>query len=197
MTYGVVQVPSTKLPARSAIDMKTTPPDNPAGPFQEGQPFNSAKKQVLIEALRIAPAQLREAVDGLVDSQLDTLYKNWTIRQITHHVADSHVHSYIRFKWSLTETNPTIKAYEEADWVLLDDCKQGSVLPALGLLDGLHAKWVQVLESMDEAEYAKTFVHPQSGETVDLWTALNYYPWHARHHTGQILWLREANGWLS
>lgn len=133
---------------------------------------------------------------GLSDAQLDTKYRNWTIRQITHHVADSHLNSLVRFKWALTEEQPRIKAYEEGDWVNLLDAQAGDVEPSLLLLDGLHAKWVQVLRSMTRQQYSRTFLHPQSGDSVSLWTALNSYAWHGRHHTGQIHWVRERNGWL-
>ena len=173
----------------------TQTPDNPAGEFAFVVTYDEALKAPLVDDIRQAPARLREAVSGLTDTQLDTLYRNWTIRQIVHHIADSHVHSYIRFKWALTESNPTIKAYEEADWVLLDDSKLGDIEPPLALLDGLHAKWTQLLDSMTAEQFARTFVHPQTGETVTLWTAINYYPWHGKHHTGQILWLREWNNW--
>lgn len=173
----------------------TLAPDNPAGEFQPFETYDENLRSELTAILRVAPKNLRDAVHGLSDKQLDTKYRNWSIRQITHHVADSHVHSLIRFKWTLTEDQPTIKAYEEADWVLLDDSKSGDVAPALALLDGLHTKWVQVIETMTEEQFARSFIHPQSGETVSLWSALNYYPWHCRHHTGQILWLREQNGW--
>jgi uncharacterized damage-inducible protein DinB len=175
--------------------MTAEPPDNPAGPFVLVESYDEVAKRRFIETIHQAPSRLRDAVSNLADSQLDTLYKNWTVRQIVHHIADSHVHVYIRFKWALTEDNPTIKAYEEADWVLLNDSKLGAVEPSLALLDGLHAKWVQLIESMTQQQFARTFLHPQSGETVDLWSALNYYPWHSLHHTGQILWLREQHGW--
>ncbi|TWU49271.1 YfiT family bacillithiol transferase [Rubripirellula reticaptiva] len=170
-------------------------PDNPSGPFDPVETFDEVKKTELIEIVKQAPARLREAVVALTDSQLETLYRNWTIRQIAHHIADSHLHSIIRFKWALTEDNPIIKAYEEGDWVRLSDAKSGNVEPSLLLLDGLHAKWVQVLESMTEEQFGRTFRHPQSGKTVDLWFALNNYAWHGRHHTAQILWLRDQNGW--
>ena len=172
-----------------------TPPDNPAGTLEVVECFDETVRTELIEMLQQAPVQLRTAVAGLTDARLDTRYRNWTIRQIVHHIADSHIHAYIRFKWALTEDNPTIKAYEEADWVLLGDCRFGDVEPSISLLDGLHAKWVQTLESMSPEQFARTFVHPQTGETVSLWAALNYYPWHSRHHTGQILWLRDRHGW--
>lgn len=177
--------------------MTESPPSHPAGPLPAVRAFAEAAKVELIAILRHAPANLRSAVAGLTDAQLDSLYKNWSIRQIAHHLADSHVHSYIRFKWALTEDNPTIKAYEEADWVRLDDCRLGDVAPALALLEGLHAKWVQVLLSMTADQFSRTFLHPQTGETVSLWTALNYYAWHSRHHTAQILWLRDRHGFIS
>ncbi len=170
-------------------------PECPAGPFEPVEPFDPEVKTELIAIVRQAPARLREAVSGLADSQLDTLYRNWTIRQITHHIADSHLHSMIRFKWALTEDSPTIKAYEEGVWVKLCDAKSGDVEPSLLLLDGLHAKWVQVLESMTTEQFGRTFHHPQSDETVSLWLALNNYAWHGRHHTAQILWLRNQHGW--
>lgn len=175
--------------------MATQPPDNPAGPFDPVAVFDEQVRSRLIDVVRGAPSQLRKAVDGLSNAQLDTKYKNWTIRQIAHHIADSHLHSIIRFKWALTEDHPTIKAYEEGDWVQLSDAQSGDVEPSLLMLSGLHAKWVQVLESMTEAQYGRRFHHPQSGESVSLWLALNNYAWHGRHHTAQILWLREQNGW--
>ena len=175
--------------------MSITPPANPAGEFEPIATYNESDKTSLIAAIGRAPAELRRAVEGLSEGQLDTRYRNWTIRQIAHHIADSHLHSVIRFKWALTEECPTIKAYEEGDWVQLEDCRSGKLEPALMLLDGLHAKWTQILESMTADQYQRRFLHPQTGETVDLWLALNSYAWHGRHHTGQILWLREQNNW--
>lgn len=172
-----------------------TTPDNPAGEFQPIDNYSDADRAVLIDEIRTAPGKLRDAVAGLSDEQLNTKYRNWTIRQITHHLADSHLHSIIRFKWALTEDHPTIKAYEEGDWVQTTDSRDGDLEPALALLDGLHAKWVQLLEAMTADQFARTFHHPQSNESVSLWQALNSYAWHGRHHTGQILWLRERNGW--
>ncbi len=171
--------------------MTLTPPENPAGVLPRIQPYDDAIGCSLIDVLRHAPQNLRDAVADLSDGQLDTKYKNWTIRQIVHHIGDSHVHSYIRFKWALTEDNPMIKAYEEADWVGLSDCQRGDIEPSLRLLEGLHAKWVQTLQAMTADQFSRTYVHPQSSETVSLWRALNDYAWHARHHTAQIQWLRD------
>ena len=170
-----------------------SPPDNPVGPFEPQAEYSDETRDQLIDVLRQAPANLRAAVAGLTDEQLDTKYRNWTIRQIVHHLADSHVQSYIRFKWTQTEDHPTIKADEEADWVALPDAAAGDIAPALALYEAMHQRWLQSLLTMTEPDFARTFHHPQSDETVTLWQALNYYPWHSRHHTGQILWLREQH----
>ena len=105
------------------------------------------------------------------------------------------MNSYIRFKWTLTEERPTIKAYDEGRWAALDDSRQGDIRAPLGLLDGLHARWVQLMRSLSEAQFARSFVHPETTEVVTLDAALSYYAWHGRHHMGQIRWLREQNGW--
>lgn len=175
--------------------MTPTPPDHPAGPFEPVADYDELVKSELIASIRQAPARLRDATAGLTDVQLDTLYRNWTVRQITHHVADSHLQSIIRFKWTLTEDQPTIKAYDQDDWAALADGRHGDIQPTLALLDGLHWKWVQLLESMTEAQYARAFTHPETGASVSLWQALNLYAWHGRHHTAQIAWLREHRGW--
>src|SRR5262249_33016474 len=171
------------------------PPQNPAGAFVPEASYTPQRREELIAVIENAPAALREAVAGLSEEQLDTRYRNWTIRQIVHHVADSHVNSYIRFKWALTEDVPTIKAYDEGRWVALEDSRAGDIQAPLALLHGLHSTWVQLLRSMTDAQFARTFHHPESGETVSLSTALASYAWHCRHHTGQILWLREQHGW--
>lgn len=171
--------------------MTAATPDNPVGEFQTPGAYDNGLKAALIQTIAALPAKLRSTVAGLTDQQLDSPYRNWSVRQIVHHLADSHIHSYVRFKWTLTEDSPTIKAYEEGDWAVLADSKQADVSTSLLLLDGLHARWVFALESMSAEQFARTFHHPQSGEHVSLWTALNYYAWHGEHHTGQIQWLRE------
>ncbi len=134
-------------------------------------------------------------MQGLDDAQLDTPYRNWTIRQITHHLADSHLHVMIRFKWALTEDNPVIKAYNEADWVRLADNRKGAVEPSLALLEGIHTKWVQVLDSLSEEQFERTYHHPETDQDVRLWITLQNYVWHSKHHTAQITWLRQQHGW--
>ena len=172
--------------------MNSEPPQNPIGPFVPAKDYGSEKRQELIDNLSRLPSQLREAVAGLSEGQLDTKYRNWSIRQIVHHIADSHINCYVRFKWALTEDSPRIKAYDEGLWSQLGESQSGDIEPSLLLLEGLHARWVQLLRSMSDADFDRTFVHPESGETVSLHSALAYYPWHGNHHTGQILWIRET-----
>jgi uncharacterized damage-inducible protein DinB len=170
-------------------------PQNPAGAFVLEANYDQQRREEFITIIQTAPAALRKAVAGLSKEQLDTRYRNWTLRQIVHHMADSHVNSYIRFKWALTEERPTIKAYDEGRWAALEDSHTGDVEAPLALLEGLHARWVQLLRSMSSEQFARSFVHPETGATVSLAEALPYYAWHCRHHTGQILWLREQQGW--
>jgi uncharacterized damage-inducible protein DinB len=157
--------------------------------------YGTARRGELITVLEQAPTLLRQAIHGLSEEQLDIRYRNWTIRQIIHHLADSHVHSYIRFKWALTEDQPTIKAYDENRWAALEDSRHGSIQPPLALLDGLHVCWVQMLRSLGEQSFTRAFTHPETSKSVSLDAALCYYAWHCRHHTAQITWLRERHGW--
>jgi DinB superfamily len=172
-----------------------TPPQYPAGPLVLEDGYDPARRAELIAVIEAAPANLRRAVAGLTEAQLDTRYKNWTIRQIVHHLTDSHVNSYVRFKLTLTEDRPTIKPYFEDRWVALEDARTGDIAIPLALLECLHAGWVQLLRAMTEAQFARSYFHPESGETVSLKAALSSYAWHCGHHTGQITWLREQNGW--
>ena len=170
--------------------MQTDRPEFPVGAFAPADEVTDDMRRAWIADLSELPAQLREAVEGLSDSQLDTKYRNWTIRQIVHHIADSHVNSYIRFKWALTEDTPTIKAYDEGLWSDLSESRIGTVAPSLQLLDGLHSRWCQLLATLTPANYERAFVHPETKSSITLNSALCYYAWHGKHHTGQILWLR-------
>lgn len=170
-------------------------PQYPAGPFEGEEHYHHQHLKEFVAAIEGAPTTLRRAVAGLSDAQLDTRYRNWTIRQIVHHLADSHVNSFVRFKWTLTEERPTIKAYDEGRWAEMEDSRTGDVRAPLALLEGLHASWVQLLRCMSEEQFARSFIHPENGDTVSLYAALSYYAWHCRHHTGQITWLREQHGW--
>jgi uncharacterized damage-inducible protein DinB len=129
-------------------------------------------------------------LQGLTEEQLNTKYKNWSIKQIVNHLADSHVNSYVRFRWTLTEATPTIKAYDENLWSDLPDAKNGNLEPSLTMLDGIHQRWVRLFRSMTDEQFGKAFIHPD-GRTITLTRALGIYAWHCRHHTGQVLWLRE------
>ncbi len=170
-------------------------PQFPAGAFVPDEHYSEKRCKESITVIEQAPAALRAAVDGLSEEQLATRYRNWTIRQIVHHLADSHVNAYVRFKLALTEERPTIKPYDEGQWVALADSRSGDLAAPLALMDGLHASWVQLLRSMTEEQYARRYFHPEMGEEVPLFRALGSYAWHCRHHTGQILWLREHHGW--
>jgi uncharacterized damage-inducible protein DinB len=169
-------------------------PQYPAGPFVPEEGYDAQRRAELIAVLAEAPAALRGLVGGLPDERLDVRYRNWTIRQIVHHLADSHVNSYIRFKWALTEDRPTIKAYDEGRWAALEDSRAGDVRAPLALLDGLHARWVQLLRSLTEEQLARAFLRPETGSAVSLNAALCYYAWHCKHHTAQIAWLLRRQG---
>ncbi len=166
-------------------------PQYPVGPYNSEEDNQPSRREALISVIEKAPQALREAVKGLSDAQLDAKYKNWTIRQIVHHLADSHVNSYIRFKWALTEDNPVIKAYDDGKWAELDDSKLGPIEAPLAMMEGVHKQWVVLLKSMTDDHFARTFVHPTNNRVTVLSNALGIYAWHGRHHTGQILWMRE------
>jgi hypothetical protein len=170
-------------------------PQNPAGAFEPEENYGPQRREEFLAVIEGCPGALRRAVAGLSDAQLDTRYRNWTIRQIVHHLADSHVNSYIRFKWALTEELPTIKAYDEGRWAALDDSRTGDIQAPLALLEGLHARWSQLLRTMTEDQFGRCFIHPETGKTVSLSAALCSYAWHCRHHTAQITWLRQQHGW--
>jgi uncharacterized damage-inducible protein DinB len=176
-------------------DVSMEAPQYPAGAFVPEENYGPARRDEFIAVIAQAPATLRQAVDGLSEEQLDTLYRNWTIRQIVNHLADSHVNCYVRFKWALTEDLPTIKPYDEGRWAALADSRSGDVRVPLALLEGLHARWVHLLCSMTEEQFARSFFHPETGQSVTLRAALCSYAWHCRHHTAQITWLRQQRGW--
>lgn len=171
-------------------------PRYPVGKFSppEGAVAPEERRQ-LLEQVAEAPAKLRAAIQGLTETQLDTPYREggWTPRQVVHHVADSHMNAFIRFKLGLTEDNPTVKPYAEDLWADLADQK----LPidvSLPIVDNVHRRWVTVLRSMKETDWARTFVHPALGvQRLDRSLAL--YAWHGRHHVAHITSLREQKGW--
>lgn len=166
------------------------PPQFPAGPFVAQDTHGAGDLHAWIGEIEQAPERLRRAVSGLSDAQLGTKYKNWTIRQITHHLADSHLNAYVRYKLALTENRPTVKPYDESLWSLLADAQHAALESSLHMLGGLHARWTHLLRSLPDAAFERAFYHPESREVVPLWRALASYAWHGRHHTAQIEWVR-------
>ena len=149
-----------------------------------------------IADIEATPRNMRNAIAGLNDSQLDTPYRDggWTVRQVVHHVPDSHMNSYIRFKFALTENEPTIKPYDEAMWANLVDARSAPVEASLNLLEGLHHRWTILLRSLSEDDVKRRFFHPELGVvTIDQYIAL--YSWHSRHHVAHITTLRKNKGW--
>jgi uncharacterized damage-inducible protein DinB len=148
-----------------------------------------------IQVLRELPERLTAAIAGLDDAQLDTPYREggWTVRQLVHHLPDSHANCYVRFKLALTEDWPTIKSYDEAAWANLADSRL-PVDVSLALITALHARWVSLLESMSEDDFRKGYNHPENGKQT-LAVALALYDWHSRHHTAHITTLRARQGW--
>ena len=159
----------------------------PIGKFSPPASYTSEDIRHWITVIKLFPGKLRLAEMSLNEKQLDTQYRTggWTIRQVVHHVADSHMNSLLRFKWTLTEKNPVIKPYQEADWALLPDYRM-PVEPSLKILEGLHQHWVMLLESFTEDEWNRTYIHPASGDTVDLKKALCLYAWHCNHHLAHV-----------
>jgi uncharacterized damage-inducible protein DinB len=150
----------------------------------------------MIQQIAATPSALAAAVKGLTDAQLDTPYRpgGWTPRQIVHHLVDSHMNAYIRFKLGMTEDNPTIKAYDEKKWAETVDGATAPVETSLAMIDGLHRRWVQFLTSMDMNGFARTIQHPERGPMA-LSDLLQLYAWHGRHHTAHITGLRQRMGW--
>jgi hypothetical protein len=170
-------------------------PQNPAGAFEPEPNCSRQRRAEFIAAIEFAPSLVRAAVAGLSEQQLDAKYRNWTIRQIVHHLTDSHVNSYVRFKWTLTEEHPTIKAYDEGRWAELADSLTGDVDIPLAMMEALHARWVVLLRLMTDADFERSFFHPESKQDINLNAALSYYSWHCRHHTAQINWVRQRHSW--
>ena len=171
------------------------PPLFPAGEFTPPGPCDADQKATYVQQLLDAPEKIRKSVEGLTDEQLDTKYKNWTIRQIVHHLADSHMNAYIRFKWALTEEGPLIKSYDETAWSEVIDCKTVEVEASINLLSGLHFRWAKLVEALTEDGLEQTYFHPEIACDVLLSEAVPNYVWHTEHHVAQINWLREQNGW--
>jgi len=169
----------------------------PIGRFQTPQSTTPSLRAGWIDDIAAAPARLREAVRGLEEAQLDTPYRpgGWTVRQVVHHVPDSHMNAYTRFKLALTEDTPTIKPYDEAKWAELDDGKSKLVEESLVLLEVLHKRWVYLLERIRPEQFALKVLHPEYKWTMSLDSLLAMYAWHGRHHVAHITELRRREGW--
>ena len=168
----------------------------PIGRFEHQGPVTEAEVERWIQEIERLPENLRGAVAGLDDEQLETTYRpgGWTLRQVVHHVLDSHLNSYVRFKWTLTEEEPEIKTYFEERWAELPDYRQVSLDATLAHLDLLHARWSTLLRSLTSEQMARRFVHPEWG-SVDLAWNIGNYAWHGRHHLAHITTTVEREGW--
>ncbi|HYS52363.1 MAG TPA: putative metal-dependent hydrolase [Thermoanaerobaculia bacterium] len=171
-------------------------PRYPIGKFEPRDRLTSEERRTMIEQIATAPLHMRDAASGLTPAQLDTPYREggWTIRQVVHHVPDSHVNAYCRFKLALTEDTPTIRPYDETRWAELADSHDTPIKTSLTMLESLHSRWVCLLRSMKPDDFQRKLKHPESGVmTVDNLLAL--YAWHGRHHTAHITSTRERHGW--
>lgn len=158
--------------------------------------FNNELKDSLLIDIKMLPSSLEFAIQNLDAAQFETQYRpgGWTVQQLVHHVADSHMNAYIRFKLALTEGNPTIKPYDQDAWALLPDSKLPVNL-SITLLYAMHARWYQLMKDMGENEWKRTIYHPERKIELTLWDLLKSYAWHSRHHVAQILQLKERMNW--
>jgi len=171
-------------------------PRYPIGELVYPSPVTHADVLAAIDQIAACPAALRAAVRGLDDRQLDTAYREggWTIRQVSHHLPDSHMNAYVRMKLALTEDNPTVKPYEEALWAQTEDSVRGPVEVSVRLLEALHERWVHFMRSLPESAWKRTLIHPENGPMVMEQIAV-LYGYHGRHHVAQITSLCERKGW--
>lgn len=175
----------------------TPDPRFPIGSY-EPQPFSIEQKIEWLADIKFLPLHLENAILNLDEQQLQTPYRDggWTVHQLVHHVADSHINAYCRFKVGMTEDNPVIKPYEEKLWAELHDVKKLPVNISITLLHALHARWHEALKSVSDDDWNnRTVFHPEQKKTIRLWNLLGMYSWHGRHHVAHILKLREKMGW--
>jgi uncharacterized damage-inducible protein DinB len=168
----------------------------PVGPFEEPAEIAAEDRARYIREIERLPGEMRAAVAGLQDPQLDTPYRpgGWSARQVVHHVPDSHLNSYVRMRLALTEDEPTIRAYFEDRWATLPDASRAPVAVSLDLLDALHRRWALLLHALEPGQWLRAFRHPERGR-MTVQGNLALYAWHGRHHVGQILALRSRMGW--
>ena len=168
----------------------------PIGKFQWEDGLSEGRRRELIGQIAETPAKVRAAVAGFSERQFDTPYREggWTVRQLVHHIADSHLNAYVRFKLTMTEDEPTIKTYEQQKWAETADSLTVPAEVSLGLIEGIHARWTTLLQSLSATDFARKFNHPEHGK-MTLERLLGLYAWHGRHHTAHITGLRERMGW--
>lgn len=173
-----------------------TDPRYPIGKFQPSVSATAQDRDGFIAQIADAPERLRAALKGLSEAQLDTPYREggWTVRQVVHHLFDSHLNAYVRFKLALTENEPTIKPYSESLWAELPEARTAPAEISTALLENLHRRWVLMMRAMTDAEWKRSFRHPERG-VMSLQETLGLYAWHGRHHVAHITELRRRNGW--
>lgn len=170
-------------------------PRYPIGKY-EPKPYSQQQREQWLNDLKFLPTDLEMAVTNLDEFQLDTPYREggWTVKQLVHHVADSHANAYIRFKLGLTEDNPPVKPYNEKEWALLNDVQTVPINVSLTWLHAMHQRWVASIRDLTDEQWQRTVLHPQHNE-ISLWFLLGMYAWHGKHHTAHITTLREQNNW--
>lgn len=171
-------------------------PRYPIGQY-EPQPFSSRQKKEWLQDIQFLPSLLEQVIENMDEQQLNTPYRDggWTVKQLVHHVADSHMNAYIRFKLGMTEEKPTIKPYEEALWANLADVDKVPINISITLLYTLHTRWHAAIRDLADADWNRTVFHPEAKKELSLWYLLGSYAWHGKHHTAHITALRERRGW--
>lgn len=169
----------------------------PIGKFEPRDKLTPAERTAAIDQIAAAPQHMRDAIRGLSDKQLDTPYRDdgWSVRQVVHHLPDSHLNGYARVKLALTEDAPTIKPYDEAAWAALPDSRNTPIETSLSMLEALHVRWTGLLRSLKPEQFTRTITHPEHGRTFTIDHLIAMYAWHGRHHVGHITSLRERMGW--
>ena len=168
----------------------------PIGKYVE-QPYSEGQQRLWINDIRMLPGDMEQVILNLDEVQLNTPYREggWTLRQVVHHVADSHMNAFIRFKLGLTEEHPQIKPYQQDAWAKLPDVERVPVNISLTLLHALHTRWAELLLSMSDQDWDRTVIHPEYQKEMSLWYLLGLYAWHGRHHVAHIRSLRNRMGW--